>query len=206
LFRIRVAHHRPADVRAAAPPPFELRAAALPPFELRAADLPLFELHTHLRPLYFNVNHPQGQGLPPFPGMIYMDDLILAATSDIDLQSLYDTTISHCEQWGCVVNQAKTTVAGCNMDETLERFATRNKFDANAVQPVLQYVGIKLCPPLGPASWLAHAKYRGSKTTKAFGFLRSMGFSLRGFHIPAALETTEKILQKILLDSAFLLG
>jgi hypothetical protein len=140
-----------------------------------------------------------GLGEDRSPGHMFMDDLILTADTQEGMEELLKIVKVHCAESGCVINADKTEIIQKNAPIEAENLRIAEGLPPEAVKTHMKYVGIQISAPFSPNSWTTHTEYRAKQMHKAFGLMRRLGFSLRGYHIPAGLEVVEKVFKKILL-------
>jgi hypothetical protein len=139
-----------------------------------------------------------------YPGMMFVDDLVLAASSWNGMSQQYAITKNVLLELGCIINCKKTkiTVGRADGGQEARDFLNQHNLPANCLVDSIKYLGVDICPPYSTQNWGQHTKQRIAKATGAFHALTRKGLPRDGRCISVSLEVYKKAIMPILFYGA----
>jgi hypothetical protein len=151
-----------------------------------------------LRELESKKSGPLVDGIPT-PAQMFVDDLILMATSQKDMTDLWAIVTRFCLRNGCVVNTSKTQILQCNMKTSAFALTQSLRLPPSTIQDKLKYLGIEISAMKGPKGWSAHVDSRMTKMQSAYFSLTANGLHWGNNSITPSLKLYAEVLTPILM-------
>jgi hypothetical protein len=136
------------------------------------------------------------------PGIMFVDDLILAAATMDSMMSLYRALKSKLPNLRVIFNPAKTKLVAPKEKHTALDFLKQENLDASCLCDGFKYLGVQLYYPFDPQSWERHTGGRISSAWKAYHALANKGLPTDGRYLKTSLHIYKHMIQPILFYGA----
>jgi hypothetical protein len=137
----------------------------------------------------------------PTPAQMYVDDLVLMATTKAHMLKLFRIVQNFCAFNKCVINTDKTTIIHNNMMTSVRLLMHTLQIPTSALQDSLKYLGVITSAKTGPAGWLPHIEERIKKAKSAYFSLASGGLRSGGASTVPALKMYDSMITPVLMYS-----